>query len=162
MAVTGVRMMGESFDDIRRVVTGFDERGAPAVIADGPPPIVHPSDRYPGVDIGLLWIADAHPVLPGPEETVLEQPAHQPDVVFQVVTFAPGAELPHHRTRAIDLVTVLDGEIVLVQGDHEVTLRPHDVVVQRGTAHAWVNRTDRPCRVSFVNLKAIVPEKPSA
>jgi hypothetical protein len=31
----------------------------------------------------------------------------------------------------------------------EVHLRAGDTVVQRGTNHAWSNRSDRPCRIAF-------------
>jgi hypothetical protein len=31
-----------------------------------------------------------------------------------------------------------------------VLLKPGSVVVQRGTNHAWANRSGRPCRMLFV------------
>ena len=34
-------------------------------------------------------------------------------------------------------------------------LLPGDVVVQRGTNHAWANRSDRPCRIAFVLLDGV-------
>jgi hypothetical protein len=37
-----------------------------------------------------------------------------------------------------------------VLDDSEVLLRPGSVVVQRGTNHAWANRSGRPCRMLFV------------
>ena len=60
---------------------------------------------------------------------------------------------PHplmHRTETIDYALCLSGEIYLVLDDSEVLVTPGDVVVQRGTNHAWSNRTDRPCRMAFV------------
>jgi mannose-6-phosphate isomerase-like protein (cupin superfamily) len=45
-----------------------------------------------------------------------------------------------HRTRSLDYVVVLEGEIVLLLDDSETTLRAGDVVIQRGTNHAWSNR----------------------
>jgi len=38
--------------------------------------------------------------------------------------------------------------------DSEVTLRQGDVVVQRGTNHAWENRTDTPTRIAFFHIAA--------
>lgn len=55
-----------------------------------------------------------------------------------------------HRTESIDYGIVLDGEIVLLLDDSEVHLKQGDVVVQRGTNHAWTNRTDRVCRMAFI------------
>jgi len=45
---------------------------------------------------------------------------------------------------------VLDGEVMLVLDDSETALRPGDVVVQRGTAHRWENRTERTARMAFI------------
>ena len=44
----------------------------------------------------------------------------------------------------------IDGEMTLVLDDSEVLLKPGSVVVQRGTNHAWANRSGRPCRMLFV------------
>ena len=53
-----------------------------------------------------------------------------------------------HRTDTIDVVTVLDGEIWLVLEHGETLLRTGDTLVQRGTRHAWSNRSDRACTLS--------------
>ena len=55
-----------------------------------------------------------------------------------------------HRTETIDYGIVLDGEIVLVLDEDETVVRAGDVVVQRGTNHAWSNRSERTCRMAFV------------
>jgi Cupin domain len=55
-----------------------------------------------------------------------------------------------HRTQSIDYGVVLDGEIVLLLDDVEVPLKTGDVVVQRGTIHAWANRSDHPTRILFM------------
>lgn len=63
------------------------------------------------------------------------------------------ADSPHplmHRTESIDYGVVIDGEMTLVLDDSEVLLKPGSVVVQRGTNHAWANRSGRPCRMLFV------------
>ena len=60
---------------------------------------------------------------------------------------------PHalmHRTETVDYGIVLAGEVWLVVDDGEARLRPGDVVVQRGTNHAWSNRTDETARMAFV------------
>ncbi|MBW8637598.1 cupin domain-containing protein [Hoeflea sp. WL0058] len=55
-----------------------------------------------------------------------------------------------HRTESIDYGIVLSGEIFLLLDDSEVHLKQGDVVVQRGTIHAWTNRTDEICRMAFI------------
>jgi uncharacterized cupin superfamily protein len=55
-----------------------------------------------------------------------------------------------HRTASVDYGIVLEGEITLVLDDSEVTLRTGDMVVQRGTDHAWANRGSVTARVVFV------------
>ena len=63
-----------------------------------------------------------------------------------------GASAPHpymQKTQTVDFCLVLDGEITLVLDVEEVHLSAGDMVVQRGTNHAWSNRSDRPCVVAF-------------
>jgi uncharacterized cupin superfamily protein len=55
-----------------------------------------------------------------------------------------------HRTETVDYGVVMEGEIVLVLDDSEVALKRGGVVIQRGTNHAWANRSDRVCRMLFV------------
>ena len=60
---------------------------------------------------------------------------------------------PHplmHRTETLDYGVVLEGEIVLILDVGECSPRAGDIVVQRGTNHAWANRSGRPCRMAFV------------
>ena len=39
--------------------------------------------------------------------------------------------------------------------DSTVTMAAGDVMVHRGTNHAWVNRYDTPARVAFVQIDAM-------
>ncbi|WP_310160782.1 cupin domain-containing protein [Herbaspirillum sp. 1173] len=60
---------------------------------------------------------------------------------------------PHplmHRTESVDYGIVIDGEMTLVLDRGEVALKPGSVVVQRGTNHAWANRSGKPCRMLFI------------
>jgi mannose-6-phosphate isomerase-like protein (cupin superfamily) len=45
-----------------------------------------------------------------------------------------------HRSNTTDYIVLLSGEITLVLDKEERDLKPFDVVVQRNTNHAWVNR----------------------
>ena len=49
-----------------------------------------------------------------------------------------------HETKTIDYIVLLDGDVTLLLDDDEVKLKPFDVVVQRGTNHAWVNNGSDP------------------
>jgi hypothetical protein len=59
-----------------------------------------------------------------------------------------------HKTPTLDYAIVLDGEVWALLDEGETLLRAGDVLIQRGTNHAWANRTDRPCRVAFVLIDA--------
>jgi mannose-6-phosphate isomerase-like protein (cupin superfamily) len=66
---------------------------------------------------------------------------------------ADGARVRHpymHRTKSIDYGIILSGEIDMLLDDAEVHLKAGDVVVQQGTNHAWVNRSNEFCRIAFV------------
>ena len=49
-----------------------------------------------------------------------------------------------HKTDTIDYIILLKGDVTLILDEEEVRLEPHDVVVQRGTNHAWVNNGTEP------------------
>lgn len=60
---------------------------------------------------------------------------------------------PHplmHRTETVDYGIVLEGELVLILDAEETIVRAGDVVVQRGTSHAWANRSNANARIAFV------------
>lgn len=64
---------------------------------------------------------------------------------------------PHplmHRTQSIDYGVVIEGELTLVLDHGEAQLKPGSVVIQRGTNHAWANRSGRVCRMLFVLIDA--------
>jgi mannose-6-phosphate isomerase-like protein (cupin superfamily) len=55
-----------------------------------------------------------------------------------------------HRTESIDYGIVLEGQIHLILDREEVEVGPGDIVIQRGTNHAWSNRSSKTCRIAFV------------
>ncbi len=59
-----------------------------------------------------------------------------------------------HRTRTIDYIVILSGEIDMLLDDSEVHLTAGDVVIQVGTNHAWVNRGKETCRAAVVLVDA--------
>src|ERR671934_195087 len=55
-----------------------------------------------------------------------------------------------HITDTIDYAIILFGEMYAVMDDGETLMRAGDVLVQRGTNHAWSNRSGQVCRVAFI------------
>jgi mannose-6-phosphate isomerase-like protein (cupin superfamily) len=145
----------------RRVVTGHTPDGVSVVLSDGPVPVSRslPGD---GVEFHEIWNTAGAPALvtavepDEPTERTLAVPPPALGTKIRINEFAPGhldergLQSPVHRTATIDYGIVLSGEITLVLDDSEVTLRAGDVVVQRGTDHAWANRGAEVARVVFV------------
>jgi quercetin dioxygenase-like cupin family protein len=137
----------------RRVVTGHDERGVSVFAADGLVPIVRTAPD--GALFCEVWATSAMPVPvaaaePDPTLSALSVPPAPNGTKIRVNVFPPGAVSPMHRTQSVDYGIVLDGEVVLVLDESETTLRPGDVVVQRGTNHRWENRTGATARMAFI------------
>ncbi len=59
-----------------------------------------------------------------------------------------------HRTETVDYAVVLEGEVVMLLDDEDVLLKAGDVVIQRGTNHAWSNRSGRTVRMLYVLIDA--------
>ena len=63
-----------------------------------------------------------------------------------------GAHPGMHRTDTVDYAIVLAGEIWAVMDENETLMRTGDVLIQRGTNHAWANRSHQTARICFVLL----------
>ena len=59
-----------------------------------------------------------------------------------------------HKTETIDYIILLKGEVTLLLDEEEVDLKPFDVVVQRGTNHAWVCKGQEPALFIAVLIDA--------
>jgi hypothetical protein len=109
------------------------------------------------------------PMAPPPGGTILRIADFPPDSAYADVDMAQlfreiggahhqdagteGGDARHrwfHRTPTLDYAIVLDGEVWALLDEGETLLRTGDVLIQRGTNHAWANRSDRPCRMAFV------------
>jgi len=67
-------------------------------------------------------------------------------------TYSPLAPHPYmQKTRTLEFGLVLEGEIVLVLDTQQVHLKAGEIVVQRGTNHAWSNRSARPAVVAIAS-----------
>jgi len=125
----------------------------PAPVDNGPDPTVGRNlQTAPPKGGTIIRVVDIPPE--GPDGPVVN--ADQARALLASVGLdhpAPRGKARHpfmHRTETIDYGVVLTGEIHLVLDDEEVHLKAGDIVVQRGTIHAWSNRGDSVCRMLFV------------
>jgi mannose-6-phosphate isomerase-like protein (cupin superfamily) len=149
---------------IRRIVTGHDASGKSIVLSDGQPPQNHPmSGPEVGADFVEIWHEGAAvPTLtasPAAEPnarpfTIMPPAGHLIRLIELYPASAGGQRTVMHRTRTVDYAMVIEGEAVLHLSDSEVVLGVGDVVVQRGTDHAWENRSDTVTRMVFFHIDA--------
>ena len=175
------------FKIVRRVVVGHDPQGKAVALFDGPTVPkqrrtggnavlnLWVTSEFP---VDLTGTADK-------SEKTIEVPPPANGTIFRIVEFPPvskTAAAPHgdhgktltamgidpatqgyarhsntHRTKSIDYAIVLDGEIDMLMDDSEVHLKPGDVLIQQGTNHAWVNKSEKNCRIAFVLIDAQSP-----
>jgi len=62
----------------------------------------------------------------------------------------PGDHPGMHITSTVDYAIVLFGEITAIMESGEKVLYAGDVLIQRGTNHAWANRSNQPARIAFI------------
>lgn len=152
----------------RRIVTGHDASGKSVFLSDGPPPNF--LEKGTDVDFIEMWATQGSPVVlnsteaeptsgkidgkikvsPPPRGTRFRINVMHPGHVLKWPPRADGRARGMHRTRSVDYGIVLQGEVYLVLDAGETLLKPGDVVIQRGTDHAWENRSDQPARMAFI------------
>lgn len=148
----------------RRVVTGHDAHGRSVKLSDGLPAQDHPMQGEAiGADFLEIWnTPDAVPTLTSQPDA---EPTARPFAIMpatghlmRLIEIYPpnmgGKRTVMHRTRTLDYAVVIEGEVVLILDDGETVLGPGSVVVQRGTDHAWENRTDQVTKMAFFHLAA--------
>lgn len=147
------------YPPIRRVVTGHDSNNVAKVLIDAPASNAkYPS---PGTVSTMMWCTDgspaAIPIGETPEDMgarILGTAPPLKGTRFTVIDFPPGNKPHLHRTETVDYVIVIEGEIEMDMDDTTVKLKAGDVMIQRGTNHAWANRGTKRARVAFVLIDA--------
>jgi mannose-6-phosphate isomerase-like protein (cupin superfamily) len=170
--------------EVRRVVTGLDERNHAVVLFDSRMPLKSDS---PVISSTNFWITDSTPPSMSREDTagrpigvsppdngtklrIVEfaplDPATEaklpPEMIMKGVNHPPAKGIPvkhpmMHRTRSLDYAVILSGEIDMMLDDASVHLTQGDVIVQQATNHGWVNRGTAPCRILFVLMDSKEP-----
>ena len=148
-----------NYPPIRRVITGHDKNNTAKVIIDAPAT----NAKYPqsGLVSTMMWCTDSAPCkMPVGEDVedmgarILGTAPPAKGTRFAVIDFPPGNHPHMHRTETIDYVIVIEGEIEMDMDDSTVKLKAGDIMVQRGTNHAWANRSNKRARVAFVLIDA--------
>jgi len=168
---------------VRRVLTGHDADGKSTIIADGFAANMKELPPGSGLAVTELWETsvpadNAGKADAGNRKVRLEPPEH--GTLFRIVEFPPDAQWQNrtdardwakaldathapdrsssdpmmHRTRTVDYIVVLKGEIHAILDKGETLLRPGDVFIQRGTNHSWSVRGNEPCIVAVVLVDA--------
>jgi len=127
--------------------------GTPAAIDNGIDPTLMPLRLLPPKSGTRVRFVDFPPETPDAPVRGSEKSKEAFAQISDLAALTLKADSPHplmHRTETVDYGIVIEGEITLVLDDSEVLLGPGSVAVQRGTDHAWANRSGRPCRMLFV------------
>jgi mannose-6-phosphate isomerase-like protein (cupin superfamily) len=163
--------------ELRRIVTGHNREGKSYVVIDGPPTKANAywlTDSTPANNTGdsdtAQLVRTLEPPAGGTIFRYAEIPPDNPSISREereritAKMFAQmGAEHCRpdtsrhpgmHKTRTVDYVILLSGEVTLLLDQGEVDLKPFDVVVQRGTNHAWVNKGKEPALIGAVLVDA--------
>ena len=138
----------------RRIVTG-KQNGKSVIVEDATATNV--VEHFSGLFISDLWTTDTMPVVLSETHQIPNYPMPQlphKGSPFRHVIIPPGKELgligapgqSHplmHETATLDYIIILSGEIYLIMEEGKTLLRAGDLVVQRGTNHAWSNRSEQ-------------------
>ena len=148
--MTGAKRKGPQ---IRRIVTGHDARGKSVVWLDGPAT----NHKFPDDKLSatLMWVTDQLPADFGADEDAANRvtgTAPPPGGTrLAVLELQPGNTLHGlHRTDTIDYVICISGEVEMELDDSTVKMQAGDVLIQRGTNHGWVNRSNAPARIAVM------------
>lgn len=142
----------------RRIVTKHDAEGQSVLWFDGDAT----NHKFPSEKITstLMWSTETTPTdifgTADEGERILGSAPPPGGSRFTMMVFHPGNEAHLHRTDTIDYVICIEGEIDMFLDETQfITMKAGDVLIQRGTNHAWANRSDKPCRLAVVLLDAL-------
>lgn len=153
----------------RRVVTGVCE-GRSCVVEDSL--VNNVSEDFPNLVISDIWQTSnmpAHldfeaPIANTAFPTVIKEGTyaryvHIPPDRELGVAYDPLQKAEHplmHATNSLDYILIVSGELYLITDTEETLLMAGDIVIQRGTRHAWSNRSSQPCIQFAVLIDAII------
>lgn len=128
--------------------------GSPAPL-DAPDSVLEQRGVLPPAGGTILRVVDIPPEARDPEVR-----RRQSEAVFAQM-FADARHDPRsqrhpgmHVTNTIDYAILLKGELVAIMDEGETVMHAGDILVQRGTNHAWANRSNEIARIAFVLVDA--------
>lgn len=141
---------------IRRIVTGHDTTGKAVFLQDS---LIKGGSLPDGeAAFAVIWRTIGHPVDNNDATDRAAEPVGLTQAngsILRIVDIPPGKRSPMHRTNSLDYGIVLQGAVGLELDDGASTLvQTGEVVVQRGTIHAWFNPGQVTARVAFILLDA--------
>ena len=149
--------------EVRRIVTGHDQKGK-AIVASDERMVGQSAANRPYISRCEIWSTDKMPVDNSEAAAAAQRKGfvvrHNyvgsgQGTVVRITEFAPGAAKFMHRTETVDYAILLSGECDLELDDGKmVHMTQGDIVVQRGTMHAWVNNSSAPCVFAFILIDA--------
>jgi quercetin dioxygenase-like cupin family protein len=144
---------------IRRIVTGHGTDGTATVIIDGPASNTKYSPT--GAVSTLMWSTDECPADIALGEDAedfgarrLGTPPPPRGTRFTIIDIPANSTGSMHRTESLDYIIVLSGQIDMELDHSKVSLSAGDVLIQRGTNHAWINRSDGVVRLAAILIDA--------
>lgn len=143
---------------VRRVVTGHTDRKQATVVRDD---FAANINVRPNASSTTIWCTAGFPVQvqsdgTGPDlgASAITTGTPPRGTRFMIMDLLPGCQGAMHRTDTLDYVVVMEGEVEMRLDTGTLVLRAGDVLVQQGTVHAWLNRTDRQARMAIVLVEA--------
>ncbi len=176
--------MDEKLPPIRRIVTADDANGRSRIAEDAAASAVRIVAERPGYRAVNVWRTEETPARIDARDTTAGHQGILPPKngsILRVIDFPPepadpaerdrriratfsgiytdathdGRKHPGmHRTDTVDYAIVLEGEIWSVMDEGETLMRAGDILIQRGTNHAWANRSNKTARIAFVLIDA--------
>ena len=166
---------------VRRVITATGPQGRSHFSSDEACPVTLVTPLFSSADIWTLATRPADPVAddasggtvvlePPPTGLLVRKVIFPPDETWKgnadyeaALAAASGADSHAgadatdgmHVTRTVDIAYVISGEIVAVLEEGEKTLHAGDSLIQRGTKHAWSNRSDRDAVLLFTQVSTL-------
>jgi len=131
----------------------WNTEGSPAKVDNSPDPSIGPIKLAPPPRGTRIRFVDIPPDTAAFLRDGAEKMKHAFSQIGDAGASTAKAGSPHplmHRTETIDYGIVISGEMTLVLDKAEKLLKEGDVVIQRGTNHAWANRSGKPCRMLFI------------
>jgi quercetin dioxygenase-like cupin family protein len=149
-----------NYPPIRRVITGHDKSNVAKVLIDAPATNAKHPDS--GLVSTLMWVTDRNPAdistgtaIEDMGARVLGTAPPANGTRFSVLDLPPGNPPFLHRTESLDYIIVIEGEVEMDMDDSTVKLKAGDIVIQRGTNHAWVNRSSKRARIAVILVDAV-------